>query len=281
MTASGWTGRTALLAVLLLAASGGCSKNNNNNNTNFLPVKASISFPNPIGPAPVVFMRVSSGDDPNDDIAPIDLVLRSGGAPIAFDGVDVELSEENPSQPGVPAPGIMQFEFNQGTSQITPFGTCTGVTNCTDVGKCDGTGPVCMLPTDCPSGVCTGSYICDNLVTCQACNSCPPVVGTAVAVMNPLCFSNLAAGGTDIILAFHSVANAFCPQTRVLAANSEIVLAKFMLLASTVGSVRLRFVVNPAKMGDCEILAYGAPGTPPADLGIPFDDGGAVFTAHQ
>jgi hypothetical protein len=274
-----------LVAVLLLAASGGCYKNGNNNTTgNILPVKAFISFPTPIGGAPVVFMRVSSGDNPDDDIVPIDLVLRSAAQPISFDAFDVEYHEENPSQPGAPAPGIMQFEFNEGTTQVTPFGTCTGVTNCTDVGKCNGTGPACTSAADCilsGGGVCTGpgSYVCDNAITCQVCSSCPAVVGTAEAVTNPMCLSNLTAfGGTDILLGVSSVANAACPQTRTLAPNSEIVLAKFMLLASAAGSVRLRFVVNPAKNGDCEILQY-TPG--PTDLGIPFDDGGALFTAHQ
>jgi hypothetical protein len=282
MTASRWTGRTAALAVLLLAAFGGCSKNHNDTHQ-LLPIKASISIPNSPGSAPIVYLRVSSGDIADDDVVPLDLVLRAGGTPIAFDAFDVEVHLENPSQPGVPAPGILQFVFASGGTQKTPFGTCGGSTTCTAQGKCDGTGPLCATAGDCLSGVCTTSYTCDNAVSCNSCLSCPANPTFSAVIMNPLCNSNLAGAGTDgvILLGVASVPNVSCPQTRTLPANSEMVIAQFLLVASAEGTVRIRFQQNPAKTGDCEILAYGAPGTPPADLGIPFDDGGAVFTAHR
>lgn len=273
-----------MCAALLLAAFGGCYKNHSDENGTIAPLKASISIPNPTGSAPVVYLRVSSGDDPNDDMVPLDLVLRSSAAPISFDAFDVEVREENPSQPGVPAPGIVQFIFEQGATQKTPFGICNISTTCTAQGKCNGAGAACTMDAQCGlGGICTMTgYTCDNPNSCQPCASCPANEnpGFSAVITDPFCSANLAAGGADILLGVSSVPNASCPQTRTLAANSEMVIAQFILLASASGSVRIRFQQNPAKTGDCEILAYGAPGTPPVDLGIPFDDGGAVFTAQ-
>jgi hypothetical protein len=280
MTASHWTGRTASLAVLLLAAFGGCSKNDNNHH-NILPLKASISFSNPPAGSPVVFMRVSSGDNPDDDLVPLEMVLRAGPVPVSFNAIDVEIHLENPSQPGVPAPGILQFVFDAGANQKTPFGPCGGSTTCTAQAKCDGTAPECSSAADCNSGICTFiDYTCDSAVSCDACLSCPSNPGFSASVMNPTCLSNLAGANTNgvVLLGIASTPNANCPMTRTVPTNNEIVLAHFGLLASAEGSVRVRFFTNPSSFGDCEIL-QGVP--PVTDLGIPFDDGGAVFTAHR
>jgi hypothetical protein len=279
MTASHWTGRAAALAVLLLAAFGGCTKNDNKNHS-ILPVKASISIPNPPPSSQVVYLRVSPGDNPDDDLVPLDMVLRAGGSPISFDAFAVEIHLENPSQPGVPAPGILQFIFATGATQKTPFGTCGGSTTCTAQGKCDGTGPACTSPADCGSDVCTTSYTCDNAVTCDPCLTCPANPTFSGSVTNPLCQSNLTGAGTDGVVLFGvaSIPNATCPQTRTVPANSEMVIAQIGLLATAEGSVRVRFVDNPSKPDDCAILRDVPT---PVDQGIPFDDGGAVFTAHR
>jgi len=279
MTAPRWTGRSALLAALLLAAFGGCSKNDNNHH-DILPLKGSISIPNPPASSPVVYLRVSSGDNPEDDLVPLDIVLRAGSLPISFDAFDVEIHLENPTQPGVPALGILQFIFTQGATQKTPFGTCGGSTTCTAQGRCDGTGPVCTSPADCGSGVCTTAYTCDNAVTCDPCLTCPADPTFSGSVFNPLCQSNLTGTSTDGVVLFGvaSIPNATCPQTRTVAANTEIVIAQIGLLAAAEGSVRVRFEYNPSKNGDCEILRDEPT---PVDQGVPFDDGGAVFTAHR
>ena len=277
MTVSDRTGRAAALAVLLLAAPGGCSKSHEDHHQ-FLPLKASISFPTPPATAPVVFMRVASGDNPDDDIVPLELVLRAGGSPVSFDALDMEIHLENPSQPGVPAPGILQFVFSAGSSQKTPLGPCNGSTTCTAQGLCDGTGPACALPADCNTGICTfTSYTCDSPVTCNACLSCPADPSFTQSVSNPLCLTNLAGANTDgvILIGVSSVPNVSCPQTRTVPANNEMVLFNFGLLASAEGSVRVRFFTNPSKTGDCEILLNVT------DQNIPFDDGGAVFTARR
>jgi hypothetical protein len=299
MTAPRWTGRSALLAALLLAVFGGCSKNDNNHH-DILPIKASISFPNPPVGSQVVFMRVAAGDNPDDDLVPLDLVLRTS-SPIPVDGVTVELSMENPSAPpGTLAPGIVQAIFST-AGNATVLGPCGGPT-CVVHPVCVGglnDSQVCATDTDCPpcpnasscqpsvplTGTCNTNTGCNGMPTCTPCSECPS--GTLAATFDvpgtPQCLGGPSGSGTFLmsVLGFN---NATCPvgsgMTPVV--SSETVLAHFGLLASAEGTVRVRFVTNPnpAAHGDCEILQYPTSGAP-IDLGIPFDDGGAVFTSHR
>jgi hypothetical protein len=198
---------------------------------------------------------------------------------VSFDGIDVEIHLENPSQPGIPAPGILQFIFDAGPNQKTPFGPCNGSTTCTAHGNCDSSsGATCASAADCTSGVCVTNYTCDSNVTCNACSSCPTDPTFTASVSNPLCLSNLTNANTVVILGVDGTQGTPCPKTRTVPANNEMVLMHIGLLASAEGSVRVRFEDNPLRLGDCEILRDVPPLT---DLGIPFDDGGAVFTAHR
>ena len=235
-----WTAAAVLFLIPLAACN-----NDDDNDLEILPIRALFSA-GAEPPGPAVFLRPSALDTSSvDDVAFVDVVLRSGGSPITFDAITLEIDFVDPATSAL-RPGIVQVAFDV-SGGATPFGNCN---------------------------TCIATSGCGGLV-CAECSSCPAMDPPTGSVNTPLCFTNI--GGTftsgKLIMGVSSLPVSACASAT---ATGDLLLLTLMVQAQSTGTVGLKFVTTPLS-GDCEILAFAGP----ADLGVPCVDTGATFRATR
>ncbi|HZN03905.1 MAG TPA: hypothetical protein VFD06_10005 [Candidatus Polarisedimenticolia bacterium] len=233
--------RRSVPMVLAAALTALCACHSDSNENDIKPIVASVSTPDPVPSGPAVYLRVAASDNPSDDVVPIEVVLTPG-ATLTFDAFNVEILPTDPANPSILRDGIVQMTFDTAMGS-TPFGTCN---------SCVSTGGTCGV--------------------CVPCGSCPPTDPATNPVNTPFCFAATSSSRSFLVGVANVVASGCLPET----VTTDTVIAVLSVFARTVGSARLRFVVNPNVTGDCEILLQTV-----VVPGVIFDDRGAVFTAAR
>lgn len=240
-----------LCAAVFFALSA-CHSDSNENDIK--PVRARVTFkgnpppPEPVGPAVVV--RVAASDAPDDDLVPLDVVLKAGGTAVDFDAFDLEILPISTLPPGTYLPGVVRLAYDSATG-TTPWGPC---------------------------GTCVRTQGCGTTV-CGACSPCPDPVNDPLlaSVLNPVCASGTSGSGSFLVSVNFAPAS-LCTSASVSAGN-ELVIARVTAFVQSVGTVQLKFI-DSQPTGDSDILTF-PPSGPPVPVNVLFDNREIIFTASR